>query len=434
MFTDLLYGYGAQAAKTIKMKVAESNKIEILNVVRDLGAGAFGSVQLVENAQGRKFALKNIDLNWLSSTERFAFLRLIRNEVSALKAVGMLQGFAKEGNKVQILMNFFDGEQVWKKMIGMTSPEKQALIKQCFAALRDVHAKGYLHCDPHDANFLLGKDGQVGLIDFGLARPYNIFRLGNDLKCFAYFFLDPKSPGRQLMNLFLEEALDHMRKNKIETAIKVIGYGAFSLSTLYGVGTSAVIRMMLCSFVNSKAKDLLTDCFYAQLDDWRVQYVFSAISWFVPPPSIGTSPDQLITIAAAKIVLVLEIMQHFAESMEKGKHVFKELKQIVRGDKNWRDIDADTVLKAFDLMLLYYPMRRLPMVAHDFYLSHIVSEAGLVASIDNVVYKRSFMPTFADFKKQAGNAMHEAGKFLRGANAPEAQQTPLLVARALLTN
>ena len=44
---------------------------------------------------------------------------------------------------------------------------------QCLEALKTVHNAGYLHGDVHTGNFLI-KDGNVCLIDFGLARPIKL--------------------------------------------------------------------------------------------------------------------------------------------------------------------------------------------------------------------------------------------------------------------
>ena len=48
-------------------------------------------------------------------------------------------------------------------------PVVAALGQQLLAALRAVHAAGVVHCDVKPANLLIGGDGHLVLIDFGIA-------------------------------------------------------------------------------------------------------------------------------------------------------------------------------------------------------------------------------------------------------------------------
>ena len=75
-------------------------------------------------------------------------------------------------------MSFIEGDSLGK-IIGRRrkSPDatedgiggwREAVRRLAFATLRQVFEDGYFHADPHPGNILLGRHGEVGLVDFGI--------------------------------------------------------------------------------------------------------------------------------------------------------------------------------------------------------------------------------------------------------------------------
>src|SRR6185436_11644979 len=78
-----------------------------------------------------------------------------------------------------IAMEFIDGPSIKRKIDARPLPLEEALdiaIQAC-TGLQDAHEKGVVHRDIKPANLMLTAQGQVKLMDFGLAQIGNRTRL-----------------------------------------------------------------------------------------------------------------------------------------------------------------------------------------------------------------------------------------------------------------
>jgi len=149
---------------------------ERYQIIEELGKGGMGKVYKADDIELReKVALKLIkpeisaDKN---TVERFQNeLKFARKIVH--KNVGRMYDLGKEEGSYYITMEFVEGQdlkglirQSGQLAIGTTI----SLAKQICEGLAEAHRLGVVHRDLKPSNIMIDKDGQVRIMDFGIAR------------------------------------------------------------------------------------------------------------------------------------------------------------------------------------------------------------------------------------------------------------------------
>jgi serine/threonine protein kinase len=142
-------------------------------LVEQIGAGAMGEVWVaIDPDLDRKIALKLLrrtragrDDNPRLIREARAMARLNHPNVASVHDVGEVEG------RVFIAMEFVAGESLAEFIAGGPHPWPRVLplLRQAGAGLAAAHAAGIVHRDLKPANVLIGNDGRVRVVDFGLA-------------------------------------------------------------------------------------------------------------------------------------------------------------------------------------------------------------------------------------------------------------------------
>ncbi len=158
------YGTGAQFGRYL--------------VIDRLGAGGMGEVFAAFDPKlDRKVALKLLRLDSdggsgaEASRERLlrearAMAQLAHPNVAAVHDVGTHDG------QVYVAMEFIDGLTLsdWCRASPRAPEETLAMFRQAGRGLAAAHQAGLIHRDFKPANVLVGNDGRVRVLDFGLAR------------------------------------------------------------------------------------------------------------------------------------------------------------------------------------------------------------------------------------------------------------------------
>lgn len=216
-----------------------------------IASGGFGLTYLVRhNMLNKRFVIKEFfhsDINERSSDGVTAVVGGSKRQKDAFNS--MSQSFLKEAQRIADLnhkhvikvhdlfeengtayyvMDYIDGcslEDVLKnKRAALAESDVRNYLNQILDALEYVHCHGFLHLDLKPANIMLGKDGNITLIDFGASKGFNVEGEVSTYSRFAY------TPG------YAPNELKDGKKNKIGPWTDVYSLGA----TVYRLVTKKV--------------------------------------------------------------------------------------------------------------------------------------------------------------------------------------------------
>lgn len=145
-----------------------SNKYQLENKI---GEGAGGIVYLGKNKETtQKVAIKKIQIDCFQKKE------LLLMEIKAMKQlhhhkniINYIESY-REGNTLWIVMEYLAGGPLTDVATEVCIPEEliATVCREVLEGIHFLHQKGILHRDIKSDNILLGLDGSVKIIDFGM--------------------------------------------------------------------------------------------------------------------------------------------------------------------------------------------------------------------------------------------------------------------------
>jgi len=144
-------------------------------IIEQIGAGGMGEVYRARDAMlDRDVAIKVLPVEIAADGERLARFEREAKLLASLNHpnIATIHGFDESDGVRFIAMELVEGVSLAERLKRGALPTTEALVicTQIAKALDAAHLAGVVHRDLKPANVLLGADGDVRLVDFGIAR------------------------------------------------------------------------------------------------------------------------------------------------------------------------------------------------------------------------------------------------------------------------
>ncbi|MEO7975213.1 MAG: protein kinase, partial [Thermoanaerobaculia bacterium] len=144
-------------------------------ITAKLGEGGMGEVYRARDAKlGREVAIKVLPAHLAQDAEALDRFEREAKAVAALSHPNILAifDFGREGETSYAAMELLEGETLRARLEAGALPARKALEIAALVAtgLAAAHERGIVHRDLKPDNLFLTRDGQVKILDFGLAR------------------------------------------------------------------------------------------------------------------------------------------------------------------------------------------------------------------------------------------------------------------------
>ena len=157
----------------------DNKKISSYEVIEKIGAGGMGEVFRARDTKlGRDVALKILPESFVHDDERLARFDREARVLASLNHpnIAAIYGLEDADSRKILVLELVDGEDLSKRLARGPLPVDDAVefARQITEALDTAHEQGVIHRDLKPGNVVATTDGKVKVLDFGLAKAFDI--------------------------------------------------------------------------------------------------------------------------------------------------------------------------------------------------------------------------------------------------------------------
>src|SRR5436190_7205129 len=157
------------------MPLPTGTRLGVYEILAPIGAGGMGEVYRArDNKLGRDVAIKVLPEAFAHDAERMARFEREAQVLASLNHphIATIYGLEESNDVRALVMELVEGPTLAECIGGRAMPLDEALpiARQIAEGLEYAHEKGVIHRDLKPANVKLTADGNVRILDFGLAK------------------------------------------------------------------------------------------------------------------------------------------------------------------------------------------------------------------------------------------------------------------------
>ena len=159
------------------MSLSSGTKLGVYEIVAPIGKGGMGEVYRARDTKlGREVAIKVLPEEFSQHEERVERFEREAKLLAALNHpnIATLHDLEESGGQKFLVMELVEGETLAERIARGPIPVDEALrlARQIASGLEAAHEKGVIHRDLKPANIKITPEGQIKILDFGLAKAF----------------------------------------------------------------------------------------------------------------------------------------------------------------------------------------------------------------------------------------------------------------------